>query len=762
MRIPLDYYRILGVPIQATEGQLSQAYGDRCLQMPRREYSESAIAARKQLLDESYKVLSDPEQRSAYDAKFLEKTGELESQPEGELPFAQAGENGEAEADRYTPWLEIHQEQLVGALLILQELGEYELVLKLGNPDLISRQGISGIQGSLENSQKGKADIVLTMALAYLELGREQWQQGEYENAAASGETGKGLLLQESLFSSVREEIQTDLYKLRPYRILELLALSEDNLTERRKGLQLLKEMLQERGGIDGRKGDPSGLSIDDFLRFIQQLRLYLTAAEQQELFEAEARRPSAVATYLAVYALLARGFAEREPALIVRAKEMLIGLGKRQDVHLEQAVCALLLGQTEEASLALESSQEAEPLAFIREHSQGSPDLLPGLCLYGERWLQTEVFSHFRNLSDQQISLKEYFADEQVQAYLEQLSVETQLENQRSAGESEQVRGVGAAKANSGSQNYFRERRRERIEEPAAALGRRYERSRSRYATTQGFVGATAAGAATMAVPAEPSFASSVLAFTGFEGDLPEFSRQSRPRQRSREQVLTPSVPSRSSREARQNLPNRVRRTRAIPRRSPKTKRLLVLGMAIVLGLGALGLLSKWLQKTRSPASILEGEQLLIQLNQPPVALPPPDAQLILPRGVLTKESAKLVIQTWLERKSQAFGSNHQIGKLNAILAQPLLSQWRDRAEVLKRSNAHWQYQHTIQVRSVSASEQNPNQARVEAAVRETAKFYRSGRLNQARSYDDNLLVRYDLVRQKNQWLIKNIRVLK
>jgi hypothetical protein len=151
-------------------------------------------------------------------------------------------------------------------------------------------------------------------------------------------------------------------------------------------------------------------------------LRTYLSAAEQQTLFETEARRPSAVATYLAVYALLARGFAQRQPSLIARAKQLLMRLGRRQDVHLEQSVCALLLGQTEEASRALELSQEYEPLAFIREHSQGAPDLLPGLCLYGERWLQQSVFPHFRDLAEQKASLKEYFADEQVQRYLETL----------------------------------------------------------------------------------------------------------------------------------------------------------------------------------------------------------------------------------------------------------------------------------------------------------------------------------------------------
>ncbi|QYO62996.1 PAS domain S-box protein [Leptolyngbya sp. 7M] len=45
MRIPLDYYRILGLPIQATAEQLQQAHRDRIQQLPRREFSEAAIVA---------------------------------------------------------------------------------------------------------------------------------------------------------------------------------------------------------------------------------------------------------------------------------------------------------------------------------------------------------------------------------------------------------------------------------------------------------------------------------------------------------------------------------------------------------------------------------------------------------------------------------------------------------------------------------------------------------------------------------------------
>ncbi|MEK0183016.1 J domain-containing protein, partial [Microcoleus anatoxicus] len=449
MLIPLDYYRILGLPIQATAEQLQQAHRDRTLQLPRREYSEVAIVARKQLLDEAYAVLSDSEGRKAYDASFLAKTYDRESEAGilGQHPRLKAStgaatvlqeaetdwqESGvlDATPDPHTPSIEIDDNQFVGVLLVLQELGEYELVQKLGRPYL--NNGSSAIaQGRFGDPQLVRPDIVLTIALSCLELGREQWQQGQYQNATKSLDAGQELLLRESLFPSVRGEMQTDIYKLRPYNILQLLSLPEEKVSERRQGLKILREMLEERGGIDGSDDDRSGLGIEDFLRFVQQLRKHLTSSEQQTLFEAEASRPSAVGTYLSVYTLLAQGFAARQPSMIRRAKLMLMQLGRRQDVHLEKAVCSLLLGQTEEASRALELSSEKEPLAFIRENSQDSPDLLPGLCLYAEHWLQEEVFPHFRDLAKQSVSLKDYFADPKVQAYLESLPLDTETANE-------------------------------------------------------------------------------------------------------------------------------------------------------------------------------------------------------------------------------------------------------------------------------------------------------------------------------------------
>ncbi len=414
VRISLDYYRILGVPIQATVEQVAQAHHLRVAQRLRSDYSEMAIAARRSLLDEAYGVLSNPEQRSNYDRQLLATT----YTPDLTLNNTPASADGNNPS---TPSIDIQPDRLAGALLILLELGEYEQVVNVG------QQRLGNVTARLRSkylgdTSSGIPDIAMSVALACLELGREHWKNKQYERAATSLEIGHSILEREGVFRTLQTSMQTELHNLCPYRVLELLALPEENIADRQRGLNLLREMLHQRGGIDGIGDDQSGLNMDDFLKFIQQLRSYLTVAEQQQLFEAEARRPSAVASYLAVYALTARGFAQRQPALIRRARMILYRLAARQDVYLEVAICTMLLGQTEEALLSLERSQDLESLRFIQDHSQESPDLLPGLCLYSEYWLQEEVFPHFRDLTTQQASLRGYFADEQVQLYLEEL----------------------------------------------------------------------------------------------------------------------------------------------------------------------------------------------------------------------------------------------------------------------------------------------------------------------------------------------------
>ena len=172
MRIPLDYYRILGLPLAASHEQLRQAYSDRIVQLPRREYSRTAISARKQLIEEAYVVLSDPKERSSYDQLYLAHAYDPESTASATVAVENRRENNNHNGfDAQSLSIEIEAEELVGALLILQELGEYEIVLKLGRPYLVSKNDGIGVKidNSLVNESlhesADRPDIVLTSCI---------------------------------------------------------------------------------------------------------------------------------------------------------------------------------------------------------------------------------------------------------------------------------------------------------------------------------------------------------------------------------------------------------------------------------------------------------------------------------------------------------------------------------------------------------------------------------------------------------------------
>lgn len=774
MRIPLDYYRILGLPIQATPEQLKQAHRDRTLQLPRREYSDVAIEARKQLIDEAYAVLSDLDQRQAYDMGFLAKTYE----PESELKTPNFSNRPtrvttllEPTIDSHTPSIEIEDKQFVGALLLLNELGEYELVVRLCQPYLTN--GSIGLKdGRFGDPELILPDVVLTVALAYLELGREQWQQGQYENAAGSLEAGQNVLLRESLFASLRGEMQGDLYKLRPYRILELLQLPLDKAAERRKGLQLLREMLHERGGIDGHGDDQSGLGVEDFLRFIQQLRPYMTTTEQQSLFEGEARRPSAVATYLAVYALIAQGFAEAQPALIRKAKLMLMQLGRRQDVHLEKAVCALLLGQTEEASRSLELSQEREPIAFIRENSQDSPDWLPGLCLYAERWLQDEVYPHFRDLADKSVSLKDYFADPHVQAYLEALPSEAGTSNEWVVVQPRRTPNVPTKIPLTKSE--------ELVTNPSPGSS---SLASSKPAFMAASAGITVPSTEDTSSPVSPPPASvrtsleSASPATTLQNSrkVPETSRRSAPTQTrpnpspdvttspaSTPSGTIPPVPPPTTPAA----PSNNSSLRRVQRKHDpaKLRRLLILGAVGLLAFWILWLLLSQIFGFIADAlgwsgPTLAGEQAMVQLDEPPLAIPEPRPATADPEK-LTPNVAEQKLNTWLSVKSAAMGPQHKVEALQEILVDPALARWVAMAEGMKQDGSYRTYKHNVKVSEVQMDQTNPNQAVAYAEVNEEAQFYNQGQLSNTQN--ETLQIQYRFIRKDGSWRIEDWQVVR
>ena len=722
MRVPLDCYRILGLTHLSGLDKVHQAHRDRLLSMPRREYSDAAIASRKRIIDKAYETLTDRDRHSA----------------------SNESDALDADSDRpvltLPPQIEADEKDFAGLLLILYELGESEKVLSLAKPYYDPEE--SEYQSARISPHD--PDLLLSVSLSYLDLGREYWKQGQYESAASSLESAQEILLREGLFLSIRSEIQADLFRLRPYRILELLA-SPDNHTEsHRKGMSLLQEMLDARRGIDGSGNDYSSLGIDDFLRFIQQLRSYMTAIEQQTLFEEEARRPSSVATYLAVYALISRGFSQRQPALIRRAKGLLVKLSAKQDIYLEKAVCALLLGQTEEASAAIDQSGEDEQIAYIRQNSEGAPDLLPGLCLYSERWMQEEVYPHFRDLMSQIVSLKDYFADEQVQAYLEELpntgamssewtspvggdrlSAMSTLDESPSANRDFDLNPAKSALAEPKLSNYapetpnrFQRSATPVIERPAA------------YANTNG------SGNIARDLPSSRR-----------TSNVPPLRNSTRAAHESVREIKRPSQVPTSSHAS-------------LPKRRFNVGRLatvVVLAIAVLAG-------SIWLVVWAVRALTGAPQPQPITLEKPITnivqALKENNAAPVAQPGPLDKETATKVIETWQATKSKALGKGYEDNLLEEILVDPALSDWKGRAKELKAINSYLQYQ-TKSSSVDSVTPDGDSKAKVVAKISESRNYFNNGELDRGASKDDaSYTVEYDLVKKDNRWLIREMFV--
>ncbi|MDG2990019.1 IMS domain-containing protein [Candidatus Synechococcus calcipolaris G9] len=750
MRVPLDCYRILGVPIQATPEQIEAAYGDRLQQSPSPQHSPTTLTTRHELIDQAYAILSEPEQRQAYDRTCQGQR--LNPIKTGKTTTAVTQSLG----------LEIQDKQLPGALLLLYELREFEQVVNLGQVYL--RTDISDLRRPYTGTAISEADITLTVALAYLEMGREQWQQKHYEQAAYSLESGLGVLRPSSFFPELQQQFQSELDRLRPYRILELLSLPLTEEDSRERGLMLLKDMLGDRGGIDGRHDDRSGLEVEDFLKFIQQLRAYLTAAEQQELFERESRRPSAVASYLAVYALIARGFAESQPGFIRRAKGLLQRLLPQQDIYLELASCTLLLGQPQEALEVLDQSKDHHAIQFIYKYSRDAPDALPGLYHYTEQWLQQDVYPSFRDLGTMPVSLDAYFADPKIQAYLEAL-----------VAESEQPLTSSPAVSTLAAPSHYPQSvaSTEVAAAPQPVADPWENRPSPGQSSRQSFV--------------SPPLTAPTTSTTVNPWEFPKIAQPLESPQPSYHQVNSGSTPAPIESPTGSEYPTShsisAGPTEAPPRRSPRKESpgksplpkpssssnaqrwpwlAFALGSVIVvlgLGMGAHHVMTRE-QPSEVPEPIppeteVESFPLPVATTIPPEVSPSPT-----PEATLTEAIARDRLRTWQKMKSLALGSEYQTQGLESILAEPTLSRWQDSSRQNQSAKTHWQYKRQdveiTEVRSLA-----PDRVEVVAKVEEEANLYQNGQPRNDGSYIDSYQVRYIFVRQNDQWLIQDMRVI-
>ena len=709
MRIPLDLYRILGIPQQTSGETIEQAYQDRLLQLPRREFSDDAVAVRNQLLAIAHTTLSDGEKKQAYDQQWW---GEDEAITEDSIPLS-------------PPELDCNPSQLIGVLLILLDLGEYELVLEYGESRLND-------PASYSSGATFTKDYLLCVTLAHWELSRERWQQQQYEFAATASLKALAHLQRENYFPELQEEIRQELYKLRPYRILELLTKQGHTQEDYQRGLELLQAIIQDRGGIEGKGQDYSGLGNDDFLKFVHQLRCYLTVDEQINLFLPESQRPSRLATYLAIHSFIAQGVRDQEPKAIVKATSLIAQLENCQDLALEKAICELLLGQTEAVLTAI-AREDQKIVANLDEKLREGEDPLIVFYSFTEQWLAEEMTPYFRDLNPGDLSPTAYFNNPSVQKYLEHLDPDSLTpENSfvpeflpSTVTESETPMVPSSATFSDHASGPNSPRRR----------GRDSRRSRGDFAPT-----------ATLS----PAIAQSPTAQYG--NGFTNGSMGTALDNPASEEFF-PGI----DQEASPQKPPRRRKKRVTI--NPVRFGIFILFVAGIVGGSAFLILSR-----TSSLGTLEGDPLDLSLDQPSEFIPDEAAAktLILSQPNFTQQVGQLVIQNWLDSKKLAFGQNHNIQALGTVLAPNVLAQQQGRAQADKAQQRYRQYEHKLQILEYKVNPQDPNRATVTARVEEVSQpFSLANQQAQGTATKDDLTVRYQLVRHQGVWKIDQIQVV-
>ena len=394
VELPIDHFRLLGVsPSAETESVLRtlQLRLDRC---PDQGFTHEVLMQRAELLRLSADLLSDAARRQDYESTLL-KLGR-------DHPEETAG-------------LEMPSSREVAGLMLLWEANAPHETFQL------TRQVLQPPQAPALGSGR-ESDLALLAALSCRDAARQDQDQRRYESAAGLLTEGLQLLQRMGKLADHRQRLQTDLEQLTPYRILDLLSRDLAEQTARQEGLVMLETFVQNRGGLEGGAAEltTAGMDQGSFELFFQQIRRFLTVQEQVDLYGRWERFGSSDASFLSVMALAAAGFSQRKPERIQDARGklqalVLVGL----DLNPLLGCMDLLLGDVDRALEHVHASPDADLQEWLANHPS---DDLAALFDYCRSWLGRDVLPGYRDVDAQVVDLEAWFADRDVQAYVERL----------------------------------------------------------------------------------------------------------------------------------------------------------------------------------------------------------------------------------------------------------------------------------------------------------------------------------------------------
>ncbi|MGB4533829.1 MAG: ARC6/PARC6 family protein [Synechococcus sp.] len=717
VELPIDHFRLLGVsPSAETESVLRtlQLRLDRC---PDQGFTHEVLMQRAELLRLSADLLSDAARRQDYESTLL-KLGR-------DHPEETAG-------------LEMPSSREVAGLMLLWEAHAPHETFQL------TRQVLQPPQAPALGSGR-ESDLALLAALSCRDAARQDQDQRRYESAAGLLTEGLQLLQRMGKLPDHRQRLQTDLEQLTPYRILDLLSRDLAEQTARQEGLVMLETFVQDRGGLEGGAAEltTAGMDQGSFELFFQQIRRFLTVQEQIDLYGRWERFGSSDASFLSVMALAAAGFSQRKPERIQDARGqlqalVLVGL----DLNPLLGCMDLLLGDVDRALEHVHASPDADLQEWLANHPS---DDLAALFDYCRSWLGRDVLPGYRDVDAKVVDLEAWFADRDVQAYVERLerkegrSVVSPDPSATPVSESDWSFGnlpplgldpEGAMPLSFGDVDPFPEDSSDPGEEEARGSGLR------------------------RIIP---------LAWTNLNIRRPSLSRLSLSRLSMSKLSLSRMSMSRMS------LPRLSLSRLSVNRPSwPQPRRSVLIGsgvvvVLVVVGFSLVGLRREAQQQTASTATTNPTEEALPTeeglSSEPKATLKqerPKTNELIAPLAVEKPSEVQLqaLLQTWLDLKATALSQNGDTESLVEVARPVLVGRVRDQQAALLRDGLVQKVQASIT--SIQTVSSTPSRIEVRAQL-----TYRDQTLNdQGEVVDEtpagNLPVTYILGRDPDGWRLQ------
>ncbi|KAK9164390.1 hypothetical protein Syun_005292 [Stephania yunnanensis] len=704
---PLNFYSILGAQPHFLPDGIRRAYKSRVSQPPPFGFSDDALISRRQILQGACETLANPKSRADYN-------------------------RGLADDQDDTLLIDVPWESVPGALCLLQESGETELVLGVGE----------GLMRERLPKSPFKQDLVLVMALAYVDSSRDAMALATPDFVASCEALERALKLLEeegasSLAPDLQAQIDETLEEITPRCVLELLALPLDQEHQKRRGegLRGVRNILWAVGG-GGASAIAGGFAREDFMN---EAFLRMTAAEQVDLFAATPSNIPAESfeVYGVALALVAQAFVGKKPHLIKDADNLFqqlqqtkvtalgavlsdqaISRDREIDFALERGLCSLLIGELDECRLWLGLDSIESPyrdnavVEFIFENSKGdgNDDLLPGICKLLETWLMEVVFPRFRDMQDIQCRLGDYYDDPTVLRYLERLA------------------GVGGSPLAA-----------------AAAIVR---------------IGAEATAVLDSVKASAIQALQKVFPLGGKDGNMrrvEDVNFDSTHPVENEELLETTDLvnPSGlaeiSGKVSSDDLNDQERITERIKDSSVK-----IMSAAVVVGLLTLAGL-KCLPAMSGQVVTLKD---VVSAGSSDVANVDENSLEEIPR--MDARFAESLVRNWQNIKSQALGPQHCLSKLPEVLEGQMLKIWKDRAAEIAAHGWFWEYNLLgLIIDSVTVS-MDGKRAIVEATLEEVAKLTDTAHPERNDSHRTTYTTRYELAYSKSGWKIVEGAVLK